>query len=55
MNKKDLITVKELAHILGYHPLTIQRLAREGKIKGFRVNKRWLFIKAEVFDSLKKQ
>lgn len=44
----ETLTVREIAKYLKVHPLTIARLAREGKIPGFKVGKQWRFDKKEM-------
>ena len=43
----DLLTVKEVAQKLRYHPEHVRKLAREGKLPGAKkLLGRWLFDKA---------
>lgn len=44
----EALTVKEVAKDLKVHPLTISRLAREGKIPAFKVGKQWRFDRKEM-------
>ncbi len=41
----ELLTPNELSHILKLHPFTVTRLAREGKLSGFKVGGVWRFRK----------
>jgi excisionase family DNA binding protein len=45
MNKIETITPNEIAAILRIHPFTVTRLAREGKLPGFKVGGIWRFRK----------
>ena len=41
----ELLTPDELSRILKLHPFTVTRLAREGKLPGFKVGGSWRFRK----------
>ena len=41
----ELLTPLELSRILKLHPFTVTRLAREGKLPGFKVGGVWRFRK----------
>ena len=41
----ELLTPHELSRILKLHPFTVTRLAREGKLPGFKVGGSWRFRK----------
>jgi len=41
-------TAEEIAKYLRIHPYTLRRLAREGKIPGFKVGGQWRFRKDEI-------
>jgi len=43
----ELLTPNELSRILKLHPFTVTRLAREGKLPGFKVGGSWRFRKDE--------
>jgi len=43
----ELLTPHELSRILKLHPFTVTRLAREGKLPGFKVGGSWRFRKDE--------
>ncbi len=43
MKKIETITPNEIAAILRIHPFTVTRLAREGKLPGFKVGGIWRF------------
>lgn len=38
-----IMTVPEVAEYLRVHPITVYRLAREGKIPGFKIGFDWRF------------
>ncbi len=39
----EVLTIKQVAEMLHLHVMTVYRLAKEGKIPGFRVGGRWRF------------
>ncbi len=43
----EFLTPLELSRILKLHPFTVTRLAREGKLPGFKVGGSWRFRKDE--------
>ena len=43
----EFFTPNELSRILKLHPFTVTRLAREGKLPGFKVGGIWRFRKDE--------
>ena len=49
MTSKDVLTAEEVAEYLRIHPYTVRRLARTGKLPGFKVGGQWRF-KKEVID-----
>ncbi len=49
-----VLTAKELAKLMRVHPLTVARLARQGRIKGaFRMGGVWRFPTREVLEWMK--
>jgi len=52
MTSKDIFTVEEVAEYLRIHPYTVRRLARAGKLPGFKVGGQWRFKRSEI-DKLK--
>lgn len=48
MIHKKIYTAEEVAKILRIHPYTAKRLAREGKIPGFKVGGQWRFDAEEM-------
>ena len=45
---KEILTAEEVAKYLRIHPYTAKRLAREGKLPGFKVGGQWRFKKKEL-------
>lgn len=41
----EILTVEQVAELLHLHPMTVYRLAKEGKLPGFKVGGRWRFQK----------
>ena len=39
----EVLTVEEVAKLLHLHVMTVYRLAKEGKLPGFKVGGRWRF------------
>lgn len=39
----EILTVEEVARLLHLHAMTVYRLAKEGKLPGFKVGGRWRF------------
>ena len=48
MISKDIFTVEEVAEYLRIHPYTVRRLARTGKLPGFKIGGQWRFKKDEL-------
>jgi len=48
-------TAKEIAKYLRVHPYTVRRLARAGKIPGFKVGDQWRFDVKEIEEWKKTQ
>jgi excisionase family DNA binding protein len=40
-NSALMMTIDEVAEYLNLHPLTVRRLARDGKIPAFKVGRQW--------------
>ena len=52
---KLLVTAVELADLISVPAQTIRKLAREGRIPGYRPgNRQWIFDPEEVVDSIKR-
>jgi excisionase family DNA binding protein len=43
-----ILTVDEVSEVLGMHPLTVRRMARDGELPAFKVGRQWR-IKRELF------
>lgn len=50
VNNMDLLSVEQVAEMLGMHPRTVRRLLREGKLTGTKVGGEWRI----TADSLKR-
>ena len=44
----ELLDTREASHYLHLHPKRVQALAREGRLPGRRVGRRWLFDRQEL-------
>lgn len=45
---QEILTVDELAKLLHLHSMTVYRLAKQGKLPGFKVGGRWRFQRDAV-------
>ncbi len=45
MDLPETLTPEEVSRVLKVHPFTVTRLAREGKLPGFKVGGLWRFRK----------
>ena len=50
----EYYSVKDVAKLLDYHPVTISRLAREGKIESIRISNRHYFTIDSVMEFIRK-
>lgn len=48
MPQNEILTAEEVAKYLRVHPYTVKRLARTGKLPGFKVGGQWRFEKKEL-------
>lgn len=50
MNKQlpDLLTVKEVSHLLRVHIRTVQRLSKQGKIRAIKIGNQWRYKKPDI-------
>jgi excisionase family DNA binding protein len=48
MTPKDIFTAGEIAAYLRIHPYTVKRLARAGKLPGFKIGGQWRFDAQEI-------
>lgn len=44
----EILTVEQVAELLHLHPMTVYRLAKGGKLPGFKVGGRWRFRKDAI-------
>jgi len=51
----ETYTAEEIAKYLRVHPYTVKRLARAGKIPGFKVGDQWRFDVQEIEEWKRKQ
>ncbi len=54
MQDKEIMNLKELAEYLELHIGTVRRYIRQGKIKGHKIGRKWIFIKTEIIEQIKK-
>jgi excisionase family DNA binding protein len=40
---REVLTVREVCHLLQVHPTTVYKLVRQGKIPSFRIGSYWRF------------
>jgi len=50
MVQADILTIEQVAELLHLHVMTVYRLAREGRLPGFKVGARWRF-RRDVLES----
>jgi len=50
MAQEDILTIGRVAELLHLHVMTVYRLAREGRLPGFKVGSRWRF-RRDVLES----
>jgi excisionase family DNA binding protein len=48
MIPKDILTAEEVANYFRVHPYTVKRLARAGKLPGFKIGGQWRFDYKEI-------
>jgi len=48
MTPKNILTVEEAAEYFKIHPYTVRRLARIGKLPGFKIGGQWRFKKNSI-------
>ena len=46
--QERMLDTEEAAGLLRIHPKTLQRMARRGEVKGFRIGKLWRFRGSEL-------
>jgi len=45
---KEILTAQEVAKYLRIHSYTVKRLARVGKLPGFKIGGQWRFDKSQI-------
>lgn len=53
--EQNIITVEELAELLGVHRITVYRHLKESGLPGFKVGRIWRFQRDEVFNWIAQQ
>jgi len=53
MEDKEILNLKEASKMLNIHTNTARRWIKEGKLKGKRIGRRWLFLRNNILDLLK--
>jgi excisionase family DNA binding protein len=48
VNFEKLLTDVDVAEMLGLHRKTVQRMARSGELRGYRLGRYWRFRVADV-------
>ena len=48
-NKEQIMTLREVAHYLGLHVMTVYKLTREGRVPAAKIGGQWRF-KRDVLD-----
>ncbi len=46
--QQNIITVEELAALLGVHRITVYRHLKESKLPGFKIGRVWRFNREEI-------
>ncbi len=46
--QQNIITVEELASLLGVHRITVYRHLKENKLPGFKIGRVWRFNREEI-------
>jgi len=46
--RSGLLTINEVANLLGFHPVTLRDWAREGRLPALRIAGQWRFDRAEI-------
>lgn len=48
LTRSDVLSTSEVAELLGIPRSTVHELARQGKLPGRRVGRRWLFLRQRI-------
>jgi excisionase family DNA binding protein len=46
--RNELLTVDDVARILGFHPRTVRRYIREGRLKAKKLGKQWRILQEDL-------
>lgn len=55
MTRDEILTTKEAAQFLKVSALTLRRKIRQDSLPAHRVGRKWVFIKSEILEWLRKQ
>ena len=55
MDTEEILTTKEAAHFLKISTLTLRKMIREDKFPAHKIGRKWIFIKSELLEWVKKQ
>ena len=53
MNEKEVLTLREAAEFFKIHPNTLRLWLRQGKIKGSKIGRKWVFLKDDLISIIK--
>ena len=53
IERVDLLTVPEVTTMLRVHEATVHKLLKEGRLAGFKINRRWRIPRNELDDFVK--
>ncbi|MDR0250669.1 MAG: helix-turn-helix domain-containing protein [Burkholderiales bacterium] len=48
MTATAYLTVKQAANVLSIHPITVRRMAADGRIPAFRLGRTWRFVEIDL-------
>ncbi len=52
--EKEFMTTNEAAELLGFHPSSIHKMIKSGKLQGERFGRDWMVYRQSVEDYLKR-
>ncbi len=55
MNSEEILTTKETANLLRVSTITIRKLIRSDSLPAHRMGRKWVFLKSEILDWVKKK
>lgn len=53
MTQHEVMNVQEVAELLDFHPEYVRQMARQGRIPGVKVGRKWRFVREQIIDWLK--